>query len=263
MANFPHALNTDSSSNLTNGVWDDNVAQWMSKNQMYVQTSAGIWTPLALDASGYLKASIKDSALPSGAATQTTSAAILAKILTAPATEAKQDTLNAKDFATQTTLTAILAKIIATPATEATMASILTQLGTTGLKKIIDALPAGPNILGKIGIDQTTPGTTNAIAMISSIDSIVITPVVGVKTITATAAEIFAGGSVKANRRKLIIRNEDQALRMRIGPSTLTQQNGYPMEPGATVEIQFDPATAVPIYAISEGAALNAAVVEV
>jgi hypothetical protein len=35
---------------------------------------------------------INSSALPSGAATQTTLAAILAKILTAPATEAKQDT---------------------------------------------------------------------------------------------------------------------------------------------------------------------------
>lgn len=59
--------------------------------------------------------------------------AILAKIISAPATEAKQDTLIghvdgveaaltallAKDFATQTTLAAILAKIIAAPATEA------------------------------------------------------------------------------------------------------------------------------------------------
>ena len=51
---------------------------------------------------------------------------ILAKIIAAPATEAKQDTgntslasLDGKDFATQTTLAAILAKIIAAPATEA------------------------------------------------------------------------------------------------------------------------------------------------
>lgn len=61
-----------------------------------------------------------------GLGTQTTLAAILAKLLTAPATEAKQDTGNTslatiagKDFATQTTLAAILAKIIAAPATEA------------------------------------------------------------------------------------------------------------------------------------------------
>jgi len=40
-------------------------------------------------------------------ATQTTLASILAKIITAPATEAKQDTLIAKDFATQATLAEI------------------------------------------------------------------------------------------------------------------------------------------------------------
>ena len=44
--------------------------------------------------------------------------AILAKIIAAPATEAKQDTLIAKDFATETTLAAILAKLIESPATE-------------------------------------------------------------------------------------------------------------------------------------------------
>jgi len=203
-------------------------------------------------------------------ATQTTLASILAKIIASPATEAKQDTLNAKDFATQTTLAAILAKLIAAPATEAkqdtqktVLDNILTQLGTTGLKKLIDPLPAGANILGKIGIDQTTPGTTNGVAITSSIESVVAAPVVGAKTVTSIAAEIFAGSSVKANRRKLIIRNEDPVLRLRIGPSSVTQQNGFPIEPGATVGIRFDPATAVAVYARSEGAALSVAVMEV
>ena len=88
-------------------------------------------------------------------------------------------------------------------------------------------------------------------------------PVVGVKTVTATAAEIFAGASAKSNRRKLILKNEDPVLRFRIGPSTVTQQNGFPVEPGAVVEIQFDPSTYVPIYAISEGASLQVAVMEI
>lgn len=61
-------------------------------------------------------------------ATQTTLAAILAKMIAAPSTEAKQDTGNTSlatlvtklaDPATQTTLAAILAKMIAAPATEA------------------------------------------------------------------------------------------------------------------------------------------------
>lgn len=66
-------------------------------------------------------------------ATQTTLAALLAKVIAAPSTEAKQDAmivlltsiagyvdgLEGKDYATQTTLAAVLAKIIAAPATEA------------------------------------------------------------------------------------------------------------------------------------------------
>jgi hypothetical protein len=88
-------------------------------------------------------------------------------------------------------------------------------------------------------------------------------PAVGVKTVTATAAEIFAGASAKANRRKLILKNEDSVLRFRVGPSSVTQQNGFPVEPGAIIEFQFDPAVAVPIYAISEGANLNVAVMEI
>ena len=43
-------------------------------------------------------------------------------------------------------------------ALEATLASIKS---TDGIKKITDALPAGTNLLGKVGIDQTTDGTTN------------------------------------------------------------------------------------------------------
>ncbi|MGB9886758.1 MAG: hypothetical protein ACPLRW_07170 [Moorellales bacterium] len=87
-------------------------------------------------------------------------------------------------------------------------------------------------------------------------------PVVGVKTVTATAAEIFAGASRLVGRRKMILKNEDPILRFRIGPSSVTQQNGFPIEPGAVIELSFDPAIDVPIYAISEGANLQVAVME-
>ena len=56
-------------------------------------------------------------------ATQTTLAAILAKIIAAPATEAKQDTGN-------TALASILAKLSADPATQTTLAAILTAIGS-------------------------------------------------------------------------------------------------------------------------------------
>lgn len=61
-------------------------------------------------------------------------AEILAKLIAAPATEAKQDTLIAKDFATQTTLAAILAKIIAAPATEAKQDAAAALLATVGTR---------------------------------------------------------------------------------------------------------------------------------
>jgi len=85
---------------------------------------------------------IKSSALPTGAAT-----------------EDKQDALIAKDFATETTLAAILAKIISAPATEAKQNSLETVLkairDSAGIKKIVDSLPAGTNKIGKVEVDSS------------------------------------------------------------------------------------------------------------
>jgi hypothetical protein len=89
-------------------------------------------------------------------------ASILAKIISAPATEAKQDSivtlltaidghvdgLEGKDYATQTTLAAILAKLIASPATEAKQDSIVTLL--TAIDAHVDGLE------GKDYATQTT-----------------------------------------------------------------------------------------------------------
>ncbi len=87
-------------------------------------------------------------------------------------------------------------------ATQATLAAILTQLGTTGLKKIIDALPAGANILGKVGIDQTTPGTTNAVSIPdgSVKNAFTITPH-DTNNLTQTTTALFVGGdgNIKVN----------------------------------------------------------------
>lgn len=63
--------------------------------------------------------------LPTGAATEASLAAILAKLIAAPATEAKQDALIS---ANHTDLAAILAKIIAAPATAAKQPALGTAL---------------------------------------------------------------------------------------------------------------------------------------
>lgn len=89
------------------------------------------------------------------------------------------------------------------------------------------------------------------------------TPAVGRRTVTATAAELFAGASRLASRRRLVIRNEDPVLRCLIGPATVSQQTGFPIEPGAVLEVPCDPEVAVPVYAISEGASLTVAVMEI
>lgn len=143
------------------------------------------------------------SKLTNDPATQTTLAAILAKLISTPATEAKQDTGNTSlasilaklsaDPATQTTLAAILAKLIAAPSTEAKQDNAITQetaintvLGIiSGAGVTTDAngtiqqylrgliilwlagLKASSAIIGKVGIDQTTSGTTNLVSTIS------------------------------------------------------------------------------------------------
>lgn len=93
-------------------------------------------------------------------------------------------------------------------------------------------------------------------------DSITSAPVTGEKTITATAASLFAGSSRLANRSKVTVRNDDQAIRIRVGPSGVTQQSGFPVEPGGFAEFLINRAQAVDIFAISEGAAVVAEVWE-
>ena len=109
--------------------------------------------------------------------------------------------------------------------------------------------------------DKFYPAGTMSVQINGSFDTFR-TPVTSVKTVTATAAEIFAGASRLNGRRKLILKNEDPVLRFRIGPSSVTQQNGFPVEPGAVLELMFDPNVSVPVYAISEGINLQVAVME-
>lgn len=78
---------------------------------------------------------VRASALPTGAATEVSSAAILAKIIATPATEAKQDTIIAKDFATQATLSALNTKVTTC---------------NTGAVVVSSALPAGTNHIGNV-----------------------------------------------------------------------------------------------------------------
>ena len=190
-------------------------------------------------------------------ATQTTLAAVLAKLadleselatedkleqvrqlLTGVATEAKLeqartllDAISTKDFATQTTLAAVLAK--------------LGQLETE-----IQAVKAN-----QLSGDQKV--------QLSGTKVVESAPVTGIKTVTSTVAEVFAGSSRKANRSKLVIRNLHQAVAIRIGGGGITDTIGQSLEPGASVEIDFSPSTTVPIYAVSTAGNVSVEVLEV
>lgn len=102
------------------------------------------------------------------------------------------------------------------------------------------------------------------VRVVDDINTIKTAPVTAIKTVTETVSEIFAGASAKANRRTLIIKNEDTVLRFRVGENKVgLQQSGFPVEPNAVIEFNFEPNTAVPIYAVSEGVALSIAIMEV
>lgn len=134
--------------------------------------------------------------------------------------------------------------------------------GTNGALKVQLASSAGTEI-GTVAAPVPVSVAGASINLTApSPDTVTNTPVTGVKTVTATAAEVFAGASVLSSRKQLSIRNDDAVIRIRVGSSGVTQQNGYPVEPGASVEFCFDAATAKSIYAISEGAAITVEVWE-
>jgi len=61
-------------------------------------------------------------------------------------------------------MTPVLAQLVAGTAV---FGHVIVDSGTlTAVTAITNALPAGTNLLGKVGVDQTTPGTTNGIAVV-------------------------------------------------------------------------------------------------
>lgn len=91
--------------------------------------------------------------------------------------------LAASQISTLTPLATVAVTGVATAANQATEISSLSQLHTD----LIAATPAGTNIIGKTGIDQTTPGTTNKVS-IGTDGTVGITGTVPLPTGAATSA---------------------------------------------------------------------------
>lgn len=88
-----------------------------------------------------------------------------------------------------------------------------------------------------------------------------IAPVVTIQTVTSTKAALPA--TPLASRNKMIVRNLDPIRTLRIGQeSGLTAKIGLLIEPLEEVTIEFDPATAVAIWAVATGAEVKVEVIE-
>jgi hypothetical protein len=99
-------------------------------------------------------------------ATQTTLAAILAKLIAAPATETKQDILISHVDGVESALASILAKLIAAPATEAKQDALAALIGE------VQASPTANTLLARLKsledkIDAITDGTSPAVTQLS------------------------------------------------------------------------------------------------
>ncbi len=183
---------------------------------------------------------VLDSIAGKDFATQATLAAVLTKLSADPSTSAKQD---AAKLVLDTISTAVAAR-----ASEATLAQVKTELAT--VKSELATVKAN-----QLSGDQKVQLSGSKTRVSSP-------PVTGVKTVTGVAAELFAGASRKAGRSRLVLRNMHSSLRLRIGPPTVTDSTGFGVEPQAVVEIDIDPASDVPWYAISEAGAIQVEVLE-
>ena len=134
--------------------------------------------------------------------------------------------------------------------------------GSSGAAKVQLATSAGAVVGTEANPIAVSIGGASVSLTAPTPDTVTNIPATGLKTVVATAAEVFAGASVLASRKQLGIRNDDPVNRIRIGPSGVTQQSGFPVEPGGAVEFRFEAATARAIFAISEGAAVQVEVWE-
>ena len=124
-------------------------------------------------------------------------------------------------------------------------------------------IPVKVDSEGRPIISQGPAGTEPWLVQLSGTKVVESAPVTGIKTVTSTVAEVFAGSSRKANRSKLVIRNLHRAVAIRIGGSGITDTIGQSLEPGASVEIDFSPSTTVSIYAVSTAGNVSVEVLEV
>ena len=187
-----------------------------------------------------------------GVATETTAAAILAKVIAAPATEAKQDTLIAKDFATQTTLAAILAKLLAAPATEAKQDTLISGLAAliAELQAKADLSETQPVSLASVPSHAVTNAGTFAV---QSTEARPATATLANVSTSTTVATLLASN---ANRRSAVIYNDGTSIMyVKFGSAATSTSFTYRVSPGQHLEFQIPCYTGIVTGILDAGAA--------
>lgn len=146
----------------------------------------------------------------------------------------------AKDFSTQTTLAAVLAKIIAAPATEAKQDTMITALqlidnavaGNEFQVDVVAALPAGTNNIGDVDVLSSalpTGASTSANqANLSAVSTASITTLAS----AATSAQALASN---ASRKGLIAHNTDaNGVYLKMGTTASATSYSVYLGPGDT-----------------------------
>jgi hypothetical protein len=155
--------------------------------------------------------------MPAGVSTETTLAAILAKIIAAPATEAKQDTgntslssidgkfttLNAKDFATQTTLAAILAKIIASPATAANQTTEIASLASID-SKLTSPITVVGTVNANTGLSQPLTDTQLRATPVPVSGTVAVSNFPATQPVSAAALPLPTGASTETTLASIL-----------------------------------------------------------
>ena len=115
-----------------------------------------------------------------------------------------------------------------------------------------------------MGYSIPLPNSADLVSLRGELVTVV--PVTGIMTVTSgTSVAIKAGTTSLSGRKRMIIKNLSDSVQVRIGASSASAiyTSGIPLEPLATVEFEFDPSTAVELYARSIGYAVDLEVTEI
>jgi len=93
--------------------------------------------------------------------------------------------------------------------------------GSEAQVDVVAALPVGANLIGKVGIDQTTPGTTNAVAVISDTGAYT-TPTHTTVNVTITSGAVLAANTSRLYA--LLVNDSDTTIYLKIGVAAVANQ---------------------------------------